>query len=272
MDIIGYQNFSHPASSACRSAIGRVIAGELRKSTKQRALRATARGASTAENLLEEERQLIRIDHDYDDIPGTYVFDAERSRRGYGINMFCIAVEEGEPRRIQSRRSEVSGPIQADVCATGSDPQAAVESDAGARRQHLFYRQTWRDRRPIVLTSRGHHDRQDAAGGEISCVVGNRTGDGRIARVRTRSCPPLSSRRRSPFHRAMPAPHEPGDPPMERLWPHPHARPTDAENKRRCVPRSQDTRIVVQYRPFLLLRRQDARRGLCYTGQGKLAA
>ena len=46
------------------------------------------RGASTEENLLEEERQLTRIDHEDDDIRGTYVFDAERSRRGYRINMF----------------------------------------------------------------------------------------------------------------------------------------------------------------------------------------
>jgi protocatechuate 4,5-dioxygenase alpha chain len=35
---------------------------------------------------------LTRINHDYDDIPGTYVFDAERSRRGYGINMFCMSL------------------------------------------------------------------------------------------------------------------------------------------------------------------------------------
>jgi protocatechuate 4,5-dioxygenase alpha chain len=35
---------------------------------------------------------VTRIDHDYDDIPGTYVFDAERSRRGYGINMFCMSL------------------------------------------------------------------------------------------------------------------------------------------------------------------------------------
>ena len=35
---------------------------------------------------------MSRIDHDYDDIPGTYVFDAERSRRGYGINMFCMSL------------------------------------------------------------------------------------------------------------------------------------------------------------------------------------
>ncbi len=35
---------------------------------------------------------MSRIDHDYDDIPGTYVFDAERSRRGYGINMLCMSL------------------------------------------------------------------------------------------------------------------------------------------------------------------------------------
>jgi protocatechuate 4,5-dioxygenase, alpha chain len=30
--------------------------------------------------------------HDYDDIPGTFVFDAEKSRQGYGINMFCMSL------------------------------------------------------------------------------------------------------------------------------------------------------------------------------------
>jgi protocatechuate 4,5-dioxygenase, alpha chain len=30
--------------------------------------------------------------HDYDDIPGTTVFDAEQSRRGYHLNMFCMAL------------------------------------------------------------------------------------------------------------------------------------------------------------------------------------
>jgi protocatechuate 4,5-dioxygenase alpha chain len=35
----------------------------------------------------------------YDDIPGTYVFDAERSRQGYGINMFCMSLMKDENRR-----------------------------------------------------------------------------------------------------------------------------------------------------------------------------
>lgn len=35
---------------------------------------------------------------DYDDIPGTYVFDAERSRKGYHLNMFCISLGREENR------------------------------------------------------------------------------------------------------------------------------------------------------------------------------
>lgn len=35
---------------------------------------------------------MARSEKDYDDIPGTFVFDAERSRRGFGINMFCMSL------------------------------------------------------------------------------------------------------------------------------------------------------------------------------------
>ena len=40
-----------------------------------------------------------RTQHDYDDIPGTFVFDAERSRQGYGINMFCMSLMKEENRK-----------------------------------------------------------------------------------------------------------------------------------------------------------------------------
>jgi protocatechuate 4,5-dioxygenase alpha chain len=36
---------------------------------------------------------------EYDDIPGTFVFDQERSRRGYGINMFCMSLMKAENRK-----------------------------------------------------------------------------------------------------------------------------------------------------------------------------
>ena len=42
---------------------------------------------------------MARERHDYDDIPGTFVFDAERSRQGYGINMFCMSLMKDENRR-----------------------------------------------------------------------------------------------------------------------------------------------------------------------------
>jgi protocatechuate 4,5-dioxygenase alpha chain len=40
-----------------------------------------------------------RKEQDYDDIPGTFVFDAERSRQGYGINMFCMSLMKDENRK-----------------------------------------------------------------------------------------------------------------------------------------------------------------------------
>ncbi|MGA8077857.1 MAG: protocatechuate 4,5-dioxygenase subunit alpha [Xanthobacteraceae bacterium] len=42
---------------------------------------------------------MAREQHDYDDIPGTFVFDAERSRQGFGINMFCMSLMQDENRK-----------------------------------------------------------------------------------------------------------------------------------------------------------------------------
>ena len=38
---------------------------------------------------------------DYDDIPGTYVFDGRRSREGYHLNMFCMSlIHEANRKRF----------------------------------------------------------------------------------------------------------------------------------------------------------------------------
>jgi protocatechuate 4,5-dioxygenase, alpha chain len=42
---------------------------------------------------------MARGEHDYDDIPGTFVFDQQRSRQGYGINMFCMSLMQDENRK-----------------------------------------------------------------------------------------------------------------------------------------------------------------------------
>jgi protocatechuate 4,5-dioxygenase, alpha chain len=36
---------------------------------------------------------------EYDDIPGTFVFDADRSRQGYHINMFCMSLMKADNRK-----------------------------------------------------------------------------------------------------------------------------------------------------------------------------
>jgi protocatechuate 4,5-dioxygenase, alpha chain len=42
---------------------------------------------------------MARKQQEYDDIPGTFVFDAERSRQGYAINMFCMSLMKDENRK-----------------------------------------------------------------------------------------------------------------------------------------------------------------------------
>jgi len=40
---------------------------------------------------------------DYEDIPGTTVFDAKRSRQGYHLNMFCMSLMTAENREAFKR-------------------------------------------------------------------------------------------------------------------------------------------------------------------------
>jgi len=42
---------------------------------------------------------MAREQHDYDDIPGTFVFDADRAREGYPINAFCMSLMKEENRK-----------------------------------------------------------------------------------------------------------------------------------------------------------------------------
>lgn len=38
------------------------------------------------------------VEKPYNDIPGTYVFDADASRRGYWLNQFCMSLMKAENR------------------------------------------------------------------------------------------------------------------------------------------------------------------------------
>jgi protocatechuate 4,5-dioxygenase, alpha chain len=64
--------------------------------------------------------------HDYDDIPGTFVFDAEKSRQGYGINMFCMSLMK-EPNRKAFKADEAAYLKQFPLSA--AQTQAILERD-----------------------------------------------------------------------------------------------------------------------------------------------
>ena len=108
-------------------------------------------------------KDTARKEQDYDDIPGTFVFDAERSRQGFGINMFCMSLMKDENRKaFKANEPEYLKKFNLTPEQTEADPQARLQPHAGARRQHLFHRQARRDRRPFVPASRRGDDRLDA--------------------------------------------------------------------------------------------------------------
>ncbi len=47
----------------------------------------------------------------YDDIPGTYVFDAKQSRKGYRLNMFCMSLND--PANRDAFRADEAGYLKA---------------------------------------------------------------------------------------------------------------------------------------------------------------
>lgn len=61
---------------------------------------------------------------DYDDIPGTYVFDGTHSRKGYALNMFCMSLNDSANR--DAFRADPSGYL--DQHALSAEQREAVET------------------------------------------------------------------------------------------------------------------------------------------------
>ena len=64
--------------------------------------------------------------HEYDDIPGTTVFDAQRSRKGYHLNMFCMSLMKAENR--DAFRADPEGYLQR-FPMTPEQRQAVLDRD-----------------------------------------------------------------------------------------------------------------------------------------------
>lgn len=68
----------------------------------------------------------MREPRDYDDIPGTYVFDGEHSRKGYHLNMFCMSLNKEQNR---NRFRENEGAYLEDFPLSDAQRQAVLERD-----------------------------------------------------------------------------------------------------------------------------------------------
>lgn len=65
------------------------------------------------------------VNKEYEDIPGTYVFDADRGREGYHLNQFCISM------RLQKNRDVFNEDEEAYL---DKYPMAAEQRDAVLKR------------------------------------------------------------------------------------------------------------------------------------------
>ena len=45
----------------------------------------------------------MSLEKPYLDVPGTTIFDAEQSRKGYWLNQFCMSLMKAEPTASASR-------------------------------------------------------------------------------------------------------------------------------------------------------------------------
>ena len=66
------------------------------------------------------------MEKDYEDIPGTFVFDADRSREGYHLNQFCISL------RLQANRDKFNADEEAYLDAY---PMTADQREAVLKRE-----------------------------------------------------------------------------------------------------------------------------------------
>ena len=103
--------------------------------------------------------RLMPLDKPYLDIPGTTIFDAEQSRKGYWLNQFCMSLMKAENRarfKADERAYLDEWPM------TEAQKQAVLDarSQRGDRRgrQHLLPRQDRRDRRQELPADGGEHD------------------------------------------------------------------------------------------------------------------
>ena len=79
----------------------------------------------------------MALDKPYTDVPGTIIFDAEQSRKGYWINQFCMSLMKAKNReRLQNATSsgKLRQLLKSNVLRIEPD---AVVVDCGGKQERL---------------------------------------------------------------------------------------------------------------------------------------
>ena len=107
----------------------------------------------------------MALDKAFKEIPGTIVFDAEQSRKGYWLNQFCMSLMKAENR---ARFKAGERAYLDEWKMTEEQKQAVLDRDLN-RMMELggniyFLVQDRRDRRQELPADGGQHDGHDRAG------------------------------------------------------------------------------------------------------------
>ena len=102
----------------------------------------------------------MSLDKTYKKVPGTTIFDAEQSAKGYHLNQFCMSLMNpaNRERYLADERAYLDAwPL------TDAQKQALLDRDLNAAiargRQHLLPREVGRHPRPVVPADGGLDDR-----------------------------------------------------------------------------------------------------------------
>ena len=105
----------------------------------------------------------MALEKPYLDVPGTTIFDADQSRKGYWLNQFCMSLMKAENRaRFKANERAYLDEWKMTEAQKEAVLAARPQPLHRARRQHLFPRQDRRDRRQELPADGGQHDRHDA--------------------------------------------------------------------------------------------------------------
>ena len=111
------------------------------------------------------EEATMSLDKPYTDIPGTTIFDAEQSRKGYHLNQFCMSLMKAENReRFKADERAYLDEWPMTRGAEAGRAGARLQPLHRARRQHLLPRQDRRDRRQELSADGRQHDRHERGG------------------------------------------------------------------------------------------------------------